>query len=217
MVRFRSYDTLHSFRAASTAVVKAALQVTHDLSGHAPEELGSEYKHILIQGMALAFLDGNTSYPYREDRFRQLKAGVSGLLKTLTRHEHKNAVITEGPQDAQERTIETLGIAPYVNCLARTKRLGRNVRQTACEGAQASELAPKDTIMTGDSWERNIVPAAQAGMCCIFYSEVDRTLDCPNQQRWIEKFEVFQLLFECAQHGRDHRRLPLLLDCPHLR
>ncbi|KAJ4374609.1 hypothetical protein N0V86_007480 [Didymella sp. IMI 355093] len=134
-------DTLHGFRKASSAAVKAVLEVIHKNSDCALEELESEYKRILTQGTSSAFVDGKTSHQYREDRFRQLlqvhninlddaqmqdllslyervltenlelKPGALELLQTLKRRGHKIAVITEGPQDAQERTVEALGIA----------------------------------------------------------------------------------------------------------
>lgn len=222
-------DTLHSFRAASSAAVKAVLQIIQDLSGHAMEELESEYKRILAQGTASAFVDGKTSHQYREDRFRrllrvrdialddmqmqtlvalyeevltdhlELKPGVLGLLQTLKRHGHKIAVVTEGPQDAQERTIKALSIAPYIDYLATTNQLGvAKIDGLFVKVLERLELGPRDMIMTGDSWARDIVPATQAGMYCVFYSAVDRTMDCPDQQRRIGRFDEFQMLIGAA-------------------
>lgn len=54
----------------------------------------------------------------------ELKPSVLGLLTALEHHGHKIAVITEGPQDAQERTVEALGLTPYINYLATTNKLG---------------------------------------------------------------------------------------------
>lgn len=223
-------DTLHSFRKTSAAAVKAVFEVIHERSGRTLEELEVEYKRILKQGTASAFVDGKTSHQYREDRFRQLvqvyniklndgqleelvdiyekvlteglelKPGVLDLLQTLKRHGHKIAVITEGPQDAQERTVQALGIAPYIDYLATTNKL----RVAKIDGLfvkvlEHLGLEPKDMIMTGDSWDRDIVPATQAGMYCIYYSEVERMLETPDQQTRIGQFEKFEALVEAAR------------------
>jgi putative hydrolase of the HAD superfamily len=222
-------DTLHSFRKASSAAVKAVLEVIYKNSDRALEELESEYKRILTQGTSSAFVDGKTSHQYREDRFRQLlqvhninlddaqmqgllslyervltenlelKPGALELLQTLKRRGHKIAVITEGPQDAQERTVEALGIAPYVDYLATTNKLGvTKIDGLFVKVLERLGLRPEDMIMTGDSWERDIAPATQAGIYCVFYSEVERALEYPTQQTQIGHFEEFLMLVETA-------------------
>lgn len=222
-------DTLHSFRKASAAAVKAVLDVVHERSGRTLGELEVEYKRILTQGTAAAFVDGKTSHQYREDRFRQLaqsfdiklddgqmqdlvnlyekvlteslelEPGVLDLFRTLKSYGHKIAIITEGPQDAQERTVEALGIAPYIDYLANTNK----PRVAKIDGLfvkvlEHLELEPKDMIMIGDSWDRDIVPATQAGIYCIYYSEVERTLESRDHQTRIGQFEKFEALVEAA-------------------
>lgn len=224
-------DTLHSFRKASAAAVKAVLKIIRENSDHTLEELELEYKSILAQGTASAFVDGKTSHQYREDRFRhlaqrfdisledeqmrryvdlyeriltenlELKPGVLDLLHTLKHYGYKVAVITEGPQDAQERTVKALGLAPYIDYLATTNKL----RVSKIDGLFARvlehlALESNDMIMTGDSWERDIVPATQAGMYCIYYSDSDRALESPSQQIRISQFEDLQKLTEAARH-----------------
>jgi putative hydrolase of the HAD superfamily len=201
-------DTLHSFRKASGAAATAVLQVIH--KEHNPpcslEELEAEYKRILAQRTAAAFVDGKTSHQYREERLRliahkwdlkvsqeqmqvlldyyelalmaslELKSGVLDLLKTLRQYGHKIAVITEGPQDAQERTVDALGLTPFISYLATTNKL----RIAKVDGLYAKVLehlniTSHDMIMIGDSWERDIVPAKKAGIYCIHYTENEET------------------------------------------
>ncbi|KAI0435983.1 HAD-like domain-containing protein [Xylaria telfairii] len=50
----------------------------------------------------------------------ELKSGALSLLRTVKRLGKKIVVITEGPQDAQEWTVENLGISPYIDFLATT-------------------------------------------------------------------------------------------------
>ncbi|KAF2628249.1 HAD-like protein [Macroventuria anomochaeta] len=222
-------DTLHSFRKASGTAVKAVLRVLHEQSGNALEDLEAEYRRILAQGTASAFVDGKTSHQYREDRFQQLvrnfdiklndgqmpvlldhyeevledslelKAGVLDLLQTLKRYGHKIAIITEGPQDAQERTVEALGLTPYIDYLATTNKL--RVAKTNGLFAKVLEhlkLEPKDMIMTGDSWERDIVPATQAGMYCVHYSEKVPQSDNMDGYMRISELKRLRMLIENA-------------------
>lgn len=132
--------------AAVTAVLRDVLEVIE--SAYSLEDLRAEYKRILVSGTASAFIDGKSSHQYREDRLRQLvrkcsinlpkgrmqcllhlyeevlikslelKNGVLDLFEALQRHGHKIAVISEGPQDAQERTIEALGLTSNIDYLA---------------------------------------------------------------------------------------------------
>lgn len=222
-------DTLHSFRAASSAAVKTVLKVIHDLNGRALEELESEYERVLAKGTVSAFVDGKASHEYRRDRFWQLvracnvaledeqvqslvalyeevfmeslelKPGVLELLQTLKRLGHKIAVVTERPQDAQERTVEALGIAPYIDFLASTNKLGvAKIDRLFVRVLEHLEIHPQDMVMTGDSWERDIVPATQAGIYCIFYSEAERTLEHQDKQARIGQFEELRALVEAA-------------------
>lgn len=55
----------------------------------------------------------------------QLKPGALELLQTLKHQGKQVTVITEGPQDAQEWTVQELGIRPYVDILVTTNEVGR--------------------------------------------------------------------------------------------
>ncbi|KAI1290986.1 HAD-like domain-containing protein [Xylaria venustula] len=50
----------------------------------------------------------------------ELKSGALSLLKEIKRRGKKVVILTEGPQDAQEWTVENLGISPYIDFLATT-------------------------------------------------------------------------------------------------
>jgi putative hydrolase of the HAD superfamily len=161
-------------------------------------DLETEYKRVLKQATSAAFVDGKTSHQYRAERFRQvlrkwdvdltstemelflgiyentlmesleLKLGVLNLLETLRRLDHKIAVITEGPQDAQERTVAALGLLPHIDYLATTNKLG--VAKTGGLYAKVLEnlnIMPEDIVMIGDSLARDIVPAKDVGIYCM--------------------------------------------------
>ncbi|KAJ4324631.1 hypothetical protein N0V94_001201 [Neodidymelliopsis sp. IMI 364377] len=182
-------------------------------------ELETEYKHVLKQATSAAFVDGKTSHQYREERFRQvlrkwdvdltstemspfldryentlmgsleLKLGVLELLGKLRRLDHKIAVITEGPQDAQERTVAALGLSSRIDYLATTNKLG--VAKTDGLYAKVLEnlnITAKDMVMIGDSLARDIVPAEDAGIYCMQLVENEE----PSQD--LSRFASFKTL-----------------------
>jgi len=56
----------------------------------------------------------------------ELKPSALSLLQSLKRLDGKVIVITEGPQDAQEWTVQELGIAPYIDILVTTNEVGKS-------------------------------------------------------------------------------------------
>jgi len=195
-------DTLHEFRrASSTATTKvlSAISSRHDIPIPALKE---EYSKILREKTANAFSDGKTSFDYREGRFRsllahfslphdpqfmasllesyedtltaslELKCGAVSLLSALKEMGKKIAVVTEGPQDAQERTIDALGIGKYVDFLATTNRF----RVAKTDGLFAEVLrhlgiSSGDMAYVGDSEERDMNPAMAKGIFSIHLAE----------------------------------------------
>lgn len=102
----------------------------------------------------------------------QLNPGVLELFASLKRYGKGIVIVTEGPQDAQERTIEALGLAPKIGCLATTNKLGVAKVDGLYERV-VDELGLKvgEVIVVGDSWERDVLPAAKAGAFCVHYDE----------------------------------------------
>lgn len=215
--------------AAVTAVLQKIREESN--SSCSLEDLEAEYKRILVRGTTTAFVDGKTSHQYREDRLQQLvqkydirlqegqmqtlldhyekilidnlelKAGVLDLLQTLKHFGHRVAVITEGPQDAQERTVKALGLMPYIDYLATTNKLG--VAKTDGLFVKVLEhlsLEQEDMIVTGDSWERDIVPATRAGMYCFHYSQVEPDYPELGGTTRIKSLEKLQTLV-ATTHG----------------
>ncbi|KAG9205119.1 hypothetical protein G6514_009582 [Epicoccum nigrum] len=196
-------DTLHSFRAASSTATKAVLNDMLKQTQYTLEDLQTSYKTILAHSTAAAFVEGKSSHHYRAERFQQLarlqsiplgseklqglvdlyervlmqslelKPGVMELFAVLKRYGKGIAIVTEGPQDAQERTVEALGLATRIDYLATTNRFGvakvdglfeRVVEEL---GIGAGEVV----VVVGDSWERDVLPAAKAGAFCVHYGE----------------------------------------------
>ena len=102
----------------------------------------------------------------------ELKRGAGELLAQVRAQGKKVAVVTEGPQDAQERALARLGIADRVDFLATTGRFrvaktdglfGRVLRHLGVDAA--------DVACVGDSAPRDMLPAAAAGIFAVHLDE----------------------------------------------
>lgn len=217
-------DTLHEFRHASSAATAKTLERISQQYGVHIASLAEEYSSILREKTLGAFSDGKTSFEYRRDRFGslmarfslapdaefldqlldlyestlneslKLKDGALELLLGLKAAGRKIAVITEGPQDAQERTLRQLGIAEYVDFLATTNFFGVS---------KVDGLFPKvlghlgipaaDMAYIGDNPERDIIPAMEAGILSIHLAETAETFlgTDPPQIKTLRDFGLF--------------------------
>ncbi|KAI4937417.1 uncharacterized protein J4E92_002148 [Alternaria infectoria] len=163
-------------------------------------ELKAEYLKILKTGTSTAFVDGKTSHEYRAERFQgvvnafgidcteqqmqalldtyetaimqnlQLKEGAILLLRTLKQQGKSIAIITEGPQDSQERTVAALGLEPYFDRLVTTNKLGvAKIDGLFSKALEMIGVKSEEVVMIGDSWDRDVVPAVKVGIDCVWF------------------------------------------------
>lgn len=191
-VGFDLDDTLHEFRRSSGTATNKVLEEISNRYGTPMPALKDEYCRVLKANTANAFSDGKTSFDYRRERFAsvldhfslpqderlmakllgsyevtlmaslELKCGVLGLLSAVRNMGKKIVVMTEGPQDAQEITIQSLGIGGYIDFLATTNHF----RVTKTNGLFPRVLehlgvSPGDMAYVGDNEERDMKPAWQ--------------------------------------------------------
>ncbi|KAK0385106.1 hypothetical protein NLU13_7584 [Sarocladium strictum] len=195
-------DTLHEFRRASSAATTAVLTTISTQHGTSLPALEGEYAKILKRRTAHAFCDGRTSFDYRKERFSLLleqfglsysernmtqlleayesiltsqlhtKPGAKELLATVKRLGKNIIVITEGPQDAQQRTIEALGIQDFIDVLVTTNQF--QVAKTDglfLQVLKQLQISCNDMAYVGDSEERDMVPALASGIFAIHLAE----------------------------------------------
>lgn len=195
-------DTLHEFRRASGNATSQVLGFISQNTGTDLAALTAEYSRIIKEKTANAFSDGKTSFDYRRERFTtlllhfslpldedflprlqqlyettlteslELKCGALSLLSTLKEMGKKIVVITEGPQDAQERTVQRLGIGGYIDFLATTNYF----RVTKTDGLFANVLehlgvSAGDMAYIGDNEQRDVKPAIAEGIFSIHLAE----------------------------------------------
>lgn len=146
--------------------------------------------------------DGKTSFDYRGERFASvlahfslpqddnymatllglyeatlmaslvLKCGALGLLSAIKNIGKKIVIVTEGPQDAEERTVQGLGIRGYIDFHATTNHF--RVTKTSGLFSKILEhlgISPGDMAYVGDNEERDMKPVMAEGIFSIHLAE----------------------------------------------
>ncbi|KAG9229310.1 Haloacid dehalogenase-like hydrolase [Amylocarpus encephaloides] len=195
-------DTLHEFRRSSGMATNKVLEEIFERYGTPVLALKDEYSRVLREKTANAFSDGKTSFDYRRERFAsvlahfslpqddkfmakllgsyeatlmaslELKCGALGLLSAIRNMGKKIVIMTEGPQDAQERTVQGLDIGGYIDFLTTTNHF----RVTKTSGLFSKVLehlgvSPGDMAYIGDNEERDMKPAMAEGIFSIHLAE----------------------------------------------
>jgi putative hydrolase of the HAD superfamily len=101
-----------------------------------------------------------------------LKPGVLHLLQTLRRLGKKIIVITEGPADAQEWTVQELGIWRYIDVLVTTNEVGRS-KVDGLFGVVLDRygIYSDDIVYFGDNEVRDVQAAREEGILAVHYDE----------------------------------------------
>ncbi|OQD88456.1 hypothetical protein PENANT_c004G06163 [Penicillium antarcticum] len=104
-----------------------------------------------------------------------LKPGVLQLFQTLRRLGKKVIVITEGPADAQEWTVQELGIWRYINVLVTTNEVGRS-KADGLLGIvlKKHEIHSSDIVYFGDNELRDVQAAQEEGILAVHYDETQK-------------------------------------------
>ncbi|KAL8904350.1 MAG: hypothetical protein Q9207_003329 [Kuettlingeria erythrocarpa] len=81
-------------------------------------------------------------------------------------------LVTEGPEDAQQWTLEHLGIADKVDALITSNAIGKS-KVDGLFGVVFQQLGIEagDMVFVGDDWKRDVLPARQEGIMTVFYDE----------------------------------------------
>ncbi|KAJ6203019.1 HAD-like domain-containing protein [Bipolaris maydis] len=174
-------DTLHEFRKASSSAPPTPQEDSVTFA-----DLKAAYSKVLKETTSSAFTGGKTSHDYRAERFQNTLKALSlpftpdqvaqilnvyknALMQHLTL---KPTIVTEGPQDAQQRTVAALGLEPYFDRLITTNAFGVAKVDGLFEKAlEVLGVEGREVIMVGDSWDRDVVPAGKAGIRCVWYAE----------------------------------------------
>jgi putative hydrolase of the HAD superfamily len=198
-VGFDLDDTLHRFGRASGRASEAVFAEIERFSGVPTAELTSAYAEILRDAQGGHFLKPKTSREYRSERFAallgrfgiaspasrldplldaydtalagslEMKPGARSALAGARRAGLSTLVVSEGPHDAQQATIERLGIASEVDLLVTSAGEGLAKTDGLLERAlDRAGCRPRELLYVGDSIERDIEPALALGIACAY-------------------------------------------------
>lgn len=194
-------DTLHYFKRASGKAAEAVFSQIERQFGLDTENLAQKYRGILQAAQSSHFSQPKSSRQYRSERFAallaefgvdpgprldclldtydtalgeslELKPGADQALRAAKRGGLSVMVISEGPHDAQQTTIERLGIALWVDLLVTSGSEGTSKSHDLFGRALArAGCDPAEIVFVGDSLERDVGPASALGITCFYVGE----------------------------------------------
>ncbi len=200
-------DTLHFFRRASRRATEAVFAEVERRDKIGADRLDQAYAEILQDARSGHFAAPRTAREYRGERFTallkafeldpgpqldslldiydselaaalELRPGAGEALAAARRAGLSVMVVSEGPHDAQERTIERLGIAASVDLLVTSAGEGLSKGDGLFERAlERAGCRPDELLFAGDSIERDIVPASALDIACVYVGEEELPAD----------------------------------------
>lgn len=101
-----------------------------------------------------------------------IKAGALSFLRALKQRGKNIIVITEGPADAQERTVQELGLKHYIDVLVTTNEMGRS-KVDGLFGAVLKKygIHSDEIVYFGDNAVRDIKESQEEGILAVLYDE----------------------------------------------
>lgn len=228
-IAFDLDDTLHYFRRASGRAAEATFLEVERQLGIDAGRLAEAYREILQVAQRHHFVSAKTSREYRSERFAallevfgvdpepqldrlldiydttlgeslQLRPGAAASLRAAKRAGLSVMVISEGPHDAQQTTIERLGIATMVDLLVTSAAEGTAKSDGLFERALArAGCEPEELLYVGDSLDRDIRPTSILGIASVYVGEEDLPDGCAALR--IDLSALAQLLDRPAASG----------------
>lgn len=228
VIGFDLDDTLHSFKEASASGSEAIFDYLAEEFGRPKPKLRADYAKILAESQGSHFVEPVSSQVYRSRRFQKLleanailphrhldellaiyessfsshlseKTGAKDLLEVAKRAGKTVVVVTEGPQDAQERTLAGLGVTGLVDFLVTSSSAGRSKLNGLFDVALAVVgCNPSDMLYIGDNYERDCLPCLQAGIKAVLFDEHGRH---PTVTDRIDSLEDLKTVFRQPVFG----------------
>jgi len=149
---FADGRTSHEYR---TERFRAALgmAVTPERANKLIEAVLPDYESMYMNGLAL-------------------KQGALDLLQALRSNSYRLAILTDGPEDSQQRVIDKLGIRHFFDEVFTSGRLRLSKKNGMCRRALENlKASPANVVMIGDSIEKDVEPALAAKIGAIWFNE----------------------------------------------
>lgn len=234
-IAFDLDDTLHYFKHASGVAAVAVFSDIEQQFGIGVDDLGAAYREILRAAQSGHFSQPKTSREYRAERFGalldgfgvnaapqlerlldvydtslgealELKPGAREALKAARRAGLSVMVVSEGPHDAQETTIERLEIAADIDLLVTSTGEGASKGDGLFEKAlERAGCERNEVLYVGDSFERDITPTSALGIANVYVGEDELPDDSAALRLDLKALSL--LLDQLAREGDEPIRL----------
>lgn len=229
--------TLHDYKDSSAIAMDRVFELITSGYGIEADELKGEYNKLLKKAEEHAFLDGRTSTEYRRERFENLLRrfeirdadlveklleaygthlernmeplpGIDELLSRLNT-EYELYITTEGPEDAQKRAVDILGISQYF----RDVFISGEAKKIKEDGGlfryavKKTDYRPDEIVSVGDSYRKDVLGALSAGLKTVWFNKENRELgpDDPHPHFQIgELGELEGALSKLQQPGKGY-------------
>jgi putative hydrolase of the HAD superfamily len=111
------------------------------------------------------------SYVESQRGGHRLIDGAAETVRTLT-GSRRLGLLTNGPADIQRLKFETTGLADCFDAVVVSGEVGLGKPDPAVFALAVDRLgaSPRDTVMVGDSWERDVLGALGAGLSAVWVS-----------------------------------------------
>lgn len=136
------------------------------------------------------------------------RSGAQSLVQTLKRMGKMVAVITDGDQEVQERTLEMLGLIDHIDYLGtssafrhlRSKKIFRNVLDFL-------QIEARDMLYVGYSKKRHIEPARELGIFVILFADEIQRYSWDKPTPKITSFGEFEAMITKQDSNAGERML----------
>ena len=200
-------NTLHDFTRTSGIAMNSVYDHVHAKHRIDTEHQRAEYARIFQEAEVRGFFHGLSGIEYRAERFEalqnafgiddsdlvqellniyaaqmeanwQLFFGVEEMLGRL-KEQFKLFIVTDGPQDSQEKAVEVLGLVPYFVDMYTSGKAGKPKADGTLylHSISQSGFASYELIHIGDSYERDVLGASREGIATIWFNRKNETLD----------------------------------------
>jgi len=161
------------------ATFEGGHRVLDDLRAWAPGYRAAVWREVLAElGVSDAALAGAMAQAYiaAQQRGHHLLEGAEAVVRSLARH-RPLGLLTNGPADIQRLKFDGTGLADCFGAVVISGELGMGKPDAAVFFSALERLgaSAEDSVMIGDSWERDILGAVGAGMSAVWIAD-DRPL-----------------------------------------
>ena len=148
------------------------------------------------------------AYVSAQRRGHPLMPGADEVVRHLAT-QYRLALLTNGPADIQRLKLEQTGLAECLDAVVVSGEVGvgKPAPEVFSHVASELEVLPAETVMVGDSWERDVIGAQGAGMAAVWVAVVGHLRRRPRPRAaWVRSPACRPGWLPPGRAGRARRR-----------